>query len=117
MAPVGKKLIKRKPKGGSSPQDFYFNNGTQQAIIDYKLETDVAKRSSLYIKDILPAFDKLVENLINVYGFQIQYESKADLQNECVEFLYGVIKKYDASKGKGFFLLQRCCQELAYYSL
>lgn len=103
MAPVGKKLIKRKPKGGSSPQDFYFNNGTQQAIIDYKLETDVAKRSSLYIKDILPAFDKLVENLINVYGFQIQYESKADLQNECVEFLYGVITKYDASKGTKAF--------------
>lgn len=103
MAPVGKKLIKRKPRGGSSPQDFYFNANTQQAIIDYKTETDLSKRSTLYIKEILPAFDKLVENLINVYGFQIQYESKADLQSECVEFLYGVITKYDATKGTKAF--------------
>jgi hypothetical protein len=103
MAPVGKKLIKRKPKGGSSPQDFYFNSGTQQAIIDYKAEQSLSKRSEIYVKDILPAFDKLVENLINVYGFQIQYESKADLQNECVEFLYGVITKYDATKGTKAF--------------
>ena len=99
----GKKLIKRKPKGGASPQDFYFNAGTQQAIVDYKQELIPAKRNELYVTLILPAFSKLVENLINVYGFQIQYESKADLQNECVEFLYGVIGKFDPSKGTKAF--------------
>ena len=62
-----------------------------------------AKRNELYVTLILPAFSKLVENLINVYGFQIQYESKADLQNECVEFLYGVIGKFDPSKGTKAF--------------
>ena len=41
----GKKLIKRKPKGGASPQDFYFNAGTQQAIVDYKQELIPAKRN------------------------------------------------------------------------
>ena len=100
---TGKKIIKRKPKGGAPPQEFYFNTGTQQAIIDYKAETTSNKRNEIYINDILPAFNKLVENLINVYGFQIQYESKADLQNECVEFLYGVITKFDASKGTKAF--------------
>jgi hypothetical protein len=99
----GKKLIKRKPKGGASPQDFYFNAGTQQAIVDYKAELLPAKRNELYVDLILPAFSKLVENLINVYGFQIQYETKTDLQNECVEFLYGVIGKFDASKGTKAF--------------
>ena len=103
MAPVGKKLIKRKPRGGTSPQDFYFNANTQQAIVDYKAEQNPARRNDLYIKEILPAFNKLVENLINVYGFQIQYETKADLQNECIEFLYGVITKFDASKGAKAF--------------
>jgi hypothetical protein len=101
--PVGKKLIKRKPKGGASPQEFYFNVGTQQAIVDYKSEVLSDKRNQIYIQDILPAFNKLVENLINVYGFQIQYESKTDLQNECVEFLYGVITKFDPSKGTKAF--------------
>ena len=100
---LGKKLIKRKPKGGASPQDFYFNAGTQQAIVDYKAELLPAKRNELYVDLILPAFSKLVENLINVYGFQIQYETKTDLQNECVEFLYGVIGKFDASKGTKAF--------------
>lgn len=99
----GKKLIKRKPKGGASPQDFYFNTGTQQAIVDYKAELLPAKRNELYVDLILPAFSKLVENLINVYGFQIQYETKTDLQNECVEFLYGVIGKFDALKGTKAF--------------
>lgn len=103
MIPTGKKLIKRKPKGGATPQEFYFNAGTQQAIVDYKAETNSAKRNDIYVREILPAFSKLVENLINVYGFQIQYESKADLQNECIEFLYGVITKFDASKGTKAF--------------
>lgn len=103
MIPTGKKLIKRKPKGGAAPDEFYFNAGTQQAIVDYKAETNSTKRNDIYVKDILPAFSKLVENLINVYGFQIQYESKADLQNECIEFLYGVITKFDASKGTKAF--------------
>jgi hypothetical protein len=99
----GKKLIKRKPKGGAAPQEFYFNANTQQAIVDYKAESNSAKRNNIYVREILPAFSKLVENLINVYGFQIQYESKADLQTECIEFLYGVITKFDASKGTKAF--------------
>lgn len=100
---IGKKLIKRKPKSGATPQEFYFGASTQQAIVEYKDEIDLKKRNQLYVLGILPAFNKLVENLINVYGFQIQYESKIDLQNECVEFLYGVITKFDATKGAKAF--------------
>lgn len=103
MIPNGKKLIKRKPKGGAAPQEFYFNAGTQQAIVDYKAEVSLIQRNAIYLRDILPAFSKLVENLINVYGFQVQYETKTDLQNECIEFLYGVITKFDATKGTKAF--------------
>lgn len=103
MIPNGKKLIKRKPRGGATPQEFYFNAGTQQAIVDYKTESSSVKRNEIYIHEILPAFNKLVENLINVYGFQIQYETKTDLQNECIEFLYGVITKFDPTKGTKAF--------------
>lgn len=103
MKPGKKKMIKRKPKGGAAPKDFYFNAGTQQAILAYKEEENKTKRNEIYMKEILPAFSKLVENLINVYGFQVQFESKADLQSECVEFLYGVIDKFDMSKGSRAF--------------
>lgn len=103
MIPNGKKLIKRKPRGGATPQEFYFNAGTQQAIVDYKNESNSVKRNEIYVREILPAFNKLVENLINVYGFQIQYETKADLQSECIEFLYGVITKFDPTKGTKAF--------------
>lgn len=99
----GKKLIKRKPRGGAKPQEYYFNADTQKAIVEYKTEPDLGLRNNIYVREILPAFNKLVENLINVYGFQIQYESKADLQNECVEFLYGVITKFDHTKGTKAF--------------
>ena len=100
---LGKKIIKRKPKSAASPQEFYFGDETQKAIIDFSEEKDPSIKNELYIKHILPAFNKLVENLINVYGFQIQYESKSDLQNECVEFLYGVITKFDVTKGSKAF--------------
>lgn len=100
---LGKKLIKRKPRNGATPQEFYFGANTQQSIVEYKDETDSKKRNGLYVLGILPAFNKLVENLINVYGFQVQYENKIDLQNECVEFLYSVITKFDATKGAKAF--------------
>ena len=42
---IGKKLIKRKPKNGATPQEFYFGAGTQQAIVEYKDELDFKKRN------------------------------------------------------------------------
>jgi hypothetical protein len=57
----------------------------------------------IYVKDILPAFDALVENLINVYGFKVMYESKQDLKNECLEFLYSAVHKFDHTKGSKAF--------------
>ena len=103
MTPVGKKIIKRKPKGGATPAEFYFSAATQDSIVAYKQETSQEAREKIYVNEIMPAFNKLVENLINVYGFQIQYESKGDLQNECVQFLYGTITKFDPTKGTKAF--------------
>ena len=53
--------------------------------------------------EILPAFDALVENLINVYGFSVMHESKQDLKNECLEFLYTAVGKFNPSKGSKAF--------------
>lgn len=98
-----KKTIKRKLVGGATPDQFYFNAGTQDAIMEFKAETDRKKREQIYIKRILPAFEKLAENLINVYRFQVAYASKHELQSACVNFLYDTIPKYDAARGSRAF--------------
>lgn len=81
----------------------YFDENTQNAIVEYQDCTDVEDRKKIYVDKIMPAFDSLVENLINVYGFNVLHESKTDIKNECMEFLYLTVEKFDASKGSKAF--------------
>ena len=98
---IGKRrIIKRKP--GKKSKN-YFTMDTQQAIVNYQASEDHGDREKIYTKEILPAFDALVENLINVYGYKVMYESKKDLKAECLEFLYGTVEKWDESKGSKAF--------------
>lgn len=100
------KLIKRKikrKKPGTGPSKVYFTNETQNAIIAFQKETDPDIREYIYEKKILPAFDSLVENLINVYGFKVQYETKEDLKHEALEALYRTLPKYDGTKNTKAF--------------
>jgi hypothetical protein len=99
---IGKKKISRKKPGEKSFRN-YFDDDTQLAIVKYQAEPDIENRKKIYLVDIMPAFDKLVEHLINVYGFHVMYESKSDLRNECLEFLYGVIPKFNAERGSKAF--------------
>jgi hypothetical protein len=102
-AKLKKKTIKRKLVGGATPEQFYFNAGTQDAIMEFKAETDKLKRDKIYVQRILPAFEKLAENLINVYRFQVAYSTKGELQSACVNFLYDTIPKFDAARGSRAF--------------
>lgn len=96
-----KRKIKRK---GSQPTLInYFTQQTQEYIVEYQKEESIEKKKTIYVKNILPAFDSLVENLINVYGFSVMYESKQDLKNECLQFLYTAVEKFDAEKGSKAF--------------
>jgi len=95
----GRRLIKRKP--GKSKN--YFTAQTQESIIKYQKATTKEERHKIYEKEIFPAFDALVENLINVYGFNVIHETKKDLKSECVEFLYGAILKFNSAKNSKAF--------------
>jgi hypothetical protein len=99
---LGKKKISRR-KPGEKAFKNYFDDDTQVAIVSYASEVDPKIREKLYVEVILPAFDKLIENLIHVYGFHVMYESTSDIKNECLEFLYGVITKFDPEKGSRAF--------------
>jgi len=97
----GRRKIKR--KGDQPTLVNYFTDKTQEQIVVYQKEPDTEKKKKIYVKEILPAFDSLVENLINVYGFSVIYESKQDLKHECLQFLYTAVDKFNAEKGSKAF--------------
>jgi len=94
------KIVRRKP-GTKSNQ--YFTMHTQDAIVKYQEAKTDEEREIIYVKEILPSFDSLIENLINVYGFKVMHETKQDLKIECLEFLYSAVNKFDVSKGSKAF--------------
>lgn len=98
---INRRKIKRNPN--STPKSYYFTEDTQNAIVAYQKEESQELREQIYIKEILPAFDALVENLINVYGFKVRHESKEDLKSECLEFLYTAVTKFKEEKGSKAF--------------
>jgi len=98
----GKRKIRRRP---GQKRNMYFNKDTQAAIERYKNtdETDYTTRKEIYQNEILPAFDKLSENLIYVYGFKSPYAGVHELKSDCVTFLYETIHKWDPARGTKAF--------------
>ena len=88
---------------GSAPRKLYFDENTQQAIVDFQLEEAASEREKIYEIRILPSFEKLVENLILIYGFAKGGESFDVLKNDCVTFCYETLHKFDNSKGTKAF--------------
>ena len=82
---------------------MYFNGNTCKAICDYQLAQEKREREKLYVSEILPAFEKLVENLINIHKFTSLHDTYDDLKNDCVNFLFETIKKFDPSRGTNAF--------------
>lgn len=95
-----KKKIRRNP---GQPRNMYFNAGTQAAIVRYQDMVDPDLRRDLYAQEILPAFAKLSENLIFVYGFKSPYFLFDELAADCVTFLYESIHKWDEARGTKAF--------------
>src|SRR5574342_826241 len=87
---------------------MYFNANTQAAIVAYQKaagpEPEKKKeRDRLYVKEIMPAFEKLVENLINIHKFTSLHDTYDDLKNDCVNFLFETIGKFDSTRGTNAF--------------
>jgi hypothetical protein len=82
---------------------MYFTAETQEAIEQYQDSEDLEENEKLYNEKIRPAFDKLVENLIFVYGFQNANVPVFHLKNDCISFLYETIQKWDPERGTKAF--------------
>jgi hypothetical protein len=80
----------------------YFNRDTDIALEKFLLATDPKEKHEVFDKGIRPAFEKLVENLIFVYGFY-SLDDVETLKREGLSNLYEMIPKFDPTKGtKGF---------------
>jgi hypothetical protein len=93
---VKEKTEKNNPK-------LYFNTDTQTAIVKFQSEFVKKERDRLYVQEIMPAFEKLVENLINIHKFTGMHHTYDELKNDCVNFLFETIHKFDASRGTNAF--------------
>ena len=92
---------------------MYFTMDTQAAIQTYqgfeKIESEQESKDltddkhNVYIKEIQPAFEKLVENLIFVYGFKSPLDTFHDMKSDCVSFLYESMHKWKPERGTKAF--------------
>ena len=90
-------------KTEKSPPKLYFHSGTQAAIVKFQTDQDKKSRDRLYVEEIMPAFEKLVENLINIHKFTGMHDTYEELKNDCVNFLFETIHKFDSTWGSNAF--------------
>lgn len=103
-----KKALKKKKSEEPSEakkSKYYFTSDTQDAIVEYQnlRQDQYTEKETLYVDRIRPAFEKLAENLIIINKFTCLHDDLHTLKNDCVNFLFDTIKKFDASKGTNAF--------------
>jgi hypothetical protein len=80
----------------------YFTKNTDEHIVLFNLCEDKCEKNKIFERGIKGAFDKLIENLIYVYGYYA-IEDTDTLKMECMSVLYEMLPKYNAALGtKGF---------------
>ena len=93
------KVRKRRPKKSID----YFTLDTQQAILDYRLETSQAIRNKIFNEKIYYAFYKLAENIIHTFKFyHTEVDNINELKHEVIAFLLEKLHLYKEEKGKAY---------------
>jgi len=97
-------MKKEKVKKPAKKNDLklYFHSGTHDAIVKFQSEEDLKTRDLIYTNEILPAFTKLVENLIFIHGANAHVVVE-EFKNDCISFLYEKLKKFDPTRGTKAF--------------
>lgn len=93
------KIRKRRPKKSID----YFTLDTQEAILQYRLETSQAKRNQIFNEKIYYAFYKLAENIIHTFKFYYtEVDNINELKHEVIAFLLEKLHLYNQDKGKAY---------------
>ena len=81
---------------------YYFNIGTEKAIIRYNKTDDAALKNIIYNDHISYPFDKLAENIIHTFKFYYFDVPSEQVKHEVVSFLVMNMHKFKEGKGKAF---------------
>lgn len=87
----------------------YFNSETEKGIINFQKRKNPEKKKKIFDYCIRPAFLKLIENTIFVYGFN-SLENIDDLKNDCLSYLFECLYKFNPQKGAGFSYFNQVCK-------
>ena len=98
-------MAKRKvaKKGTRKRRTPYFTKDTQLAIKEFRESECQNFREMVYKDRIMPALEKLAENLIYIYGFHKQHDDVINLKHQCVVNLYETLHKFDHTRGSNAF--------------
>ena len=83
-------------------KNHYFTKQTEQAIIDYCATSDTAERSRLYVSEIQPAFNELVDKIVYTYKFT-SLENIDYLKDDCKIWLTTILGKFNPDQGTKAF--------------
>jgi len=89
-----------KPK--KKTKNYYFHQGTENAIIRYNNTDDVTLKNIIYNEHISYPFDKLAENIIHTFKFYYFDVPSEQVKHEVVSFLVMNMHKFKEGKGKAF---------------
>ena len=98
---MNRKIMKKKRrKRGTGNQ--YFTKKTEDSIVAYAATDDINVRTKLYIEEIKPALDELVDKIVYTYKFT-SLNNIDVLKDDCKVWLTTILGKYDQSKGTKAF--------------
>ena len=95
-------MMRKKTSRKKRTKNHYFTKDTEQAIINYCGTDDLSVRSKLYIDDIQPAFNELVDKIVYTYKFT-SLENIDVLKDDCKIWLTTILSKFDPSQGTKAF--------------
>lgn len=75
----------------------YFSEDTDISIAEYLDTDDIKRKHAIFHNHIRPAFEKLIENQIYVYGF-FSIDDVESLKNDCLSNLFEQLPKYKVAK-------------------
>jgi hypothetical protein len=101
-----KSIAKPKTRKKRKP---YFGKEAHASIVKYQNCDCKTHKNEIYVKEIRPSFEKLVENLIFIHGFSSDKNTFHILKSDCISFLFQTLQKFDPSKGSKAFSYFNVC--------
>ena len=81
---------------------YYFTKDTEAAIVKYCSTEENSIRTKLYVEEIQPAFNDLVDKIVYTYKFT-NLENIDNLKDDCKIWLTTILGKFNANKGTKAF--------------